>query len=371
MRHLRASLLLGLLVVFIASPAQATKYAAEFLKIPVGARAIGLGGAFTAVSDDATSPYWNPAGMVYLPYKEVTAQRDWRFGNLLTHDHLGAVIPLDGPKGQHAALGLTLIRLATDDIPITPRPGSLKPGVDFLDYGVDGVPGTFDFGEGDSKWEPGERLLIPANQLFMASSSDLAAMISYARQRGPHWAFGANLKFLRSSIPDTIPGEHVTSFGAGLDGGVIWMPTDAVTFGAALHDLTTTYLAWSNGTHELVNPTLDTGVGVNFFPAPHHAITVALDLNWGFERRSLDSEISLGGQTWDVRTGAEYWYHNLFAIRAGANGKDLAFGAGVRYKQFGADYAASLHRFFASNSPDFTDDNSFDPTHIVSVGWSW
>ncbi len=53
-----------------AVPAGATKYAGEFMKIPVGARAIGMGGAFSAVSDDATSPYWNPAGMVYLPYRE-------------------------------------------------------------------------------------------------------------------------------------------------------------------------------------------------------------------------------------------------------------------------------------------------------------
>lgn len=36
---------------------------AAFLDIGVGARAIGMGGAFTAVSDDATSTYWNPAGL--------------------------------------------------------------------------------------------------------------------------------------------------------------------------------------------------------------------------------------------------------------------------------------------------------------------
>ena len=90
-----------------ASTARATKYAGEFLKIPVGPRAIAMGGAFTAVADDATSPYWNPAGMVYLPYREVMAQRDWRFGNLLTHDHIGGVYPLGGEKGSRSALGVT------------------------------------------------------------------------------------------------------------------------------------------------------------------------------------------------------------------------------------------------------------------------
>ena len=50
-----------------------TKYAAEFLSVPVGARAVGMGGAFTAVSDDATSPWWNPAGMVFLVVLEPVA----------------------------------------------------------------------------------------------------------------------------------------------------------------------------------------------------------------------------------------------------------------------------------------------------------
>jgi hypothetical protein len=39
-------------------------YSAQFLKIGVSARAAGMGSAFTAVSNDATSLYWNPAGMV-------------------------------------------------------------------------------------------------------------------------------------------------------------------------------------------------------------------------------------------------------------------------------------------------------------------
>jgi hypothetical protein len=40
---------------------------ADFLNLPVGARASGMGGAFTAISDDASAVYWNPAGLVQIP----------------------------------------------------------------------------------------------------------------------------------------------------------------------------------------------------------------------------------------------------------------------------------------------------------------
>ncbi len=46
--------------------------AAPFLKIGVGSRAIGMGGAFTAVADDITAMYWNPGGMANLYSSEAT-----------------------------------------------------------------------------------------------------------------------------------------------------------------------------------------------------------------------------------------------------------------------------------------------------------
>lgn len=40
---------------------------AQFLNIDVGARAVGMGGAFTATTDDAYALYWNPAGLSQIP----------------------------------------------------------------------------------------------------------------------------------------------------------------------------------------------------------------------------------------------------------------------------------------------------------------
>ena len=37
--------------------------AAKFLSLGVGSKAVGMGGAFTSVANDATAMYWNPAGL--------------------------------------------------------------------------------------------------------------------------------------------------------------------------------------------------------------------------------------------------------------------------------------------------------------------
>jgi hypothetical protein len=39
---------------------------AQFLKLPVGARAVAMGGAFTAVADDASCVYWNVGGLARI-----------------------------------------------------------------------------------------------------------------------------------------------------------------------------------------------------------------------------------------------------------------------------------------------------------------
>jgi hypothetical protein len=370
MRRSRSLLAAAISLLLFASPAAATKYAGEFMKIPVGARAVGMGGAFTAVSDDATSPYWNPAGMVFLPYREGFLQHAEQFGNLVNHNFGGFVMPLRAPAHQRAALGVSATWVGVSDIPITPRPGGLKPG-DWLDYGADNDALTNDPGQANGKWDPGERLMLSPQDLYMASSTDLAMSVSYARQRGTRLCYAGTVKFVRQSIPDTTFGEHVTSFGAGLDAGVLYMMTDAVTLGAVVHDLTTTYISWSDGVREFVSPSITTGAAFNFTPAERHALTLATDLAWNFEERSYDGQIRLGATTADLHAGIEYWYRSTLALRTGLAGKDLDFGLGVRYRHFGADYAASLNRYFAASDPQFPDDRNLDATHLVSLSLSW
>lgn len=59
--------------LFFAADAQTLKTgttSAQILKINVGPRAIGMGGAFTAIADDITSLYWNPGGTANIQSNE-------------------------------------------------------------------------------------------------------------------------------------------------------------------------------------------------------------------------------------------------------------------------------------------------------------
>ncbi|HUU26828.1 MAG TPA: PorV/PorQ family protein [archaeon] len=67
--------------------------AAEFLTIPVGARGIGMGSAYSAVTDDITSIWWNPAGLGFLQNREVMVTVvDYTMD--LTYSYVAAAAPL-------------------------------------------------------------------------------------------------------------------------------------------------------------------------------------------------------------------------------------------------------------------------------------
>ena len=70
-------ILTGLLMVtFACLPATVWGFEIEipssFNPVGSGARAIGMGGAFIAVADDATAASWNPGGLTHLKYPEIS-----------------------------------------------------------------------------------------------------------------------------------------------------------------------------------------------------------------------------------------------------------------------------------------------------------
>ena len=65
MKKILIPLITLFLIVFFTSASWGTS-------IGAGARAIGMGGAYTAVADDVYAPYWNPAGIVQTPHFGLT-----------------------------------------------------------------------------------------------------------------------------------------------------------------------------------------------------------------------------------------------------------------------------------------------------------
>src|SRR5215510_2370911 len=55
---------------------------ADVLKIPVGARAVGMGEAYVAQADDVSSLYWNPAGLALMQERQASFMYDQMYQDL-------------------------------------------------------------------------------------------------------------------------------------------------------------------------------------------------------------------------------------------------------------------------------------------------
>ncbi len=86
----------------------------QFLKIPVGARAVALGKAYSSLAVDGSSPFWNPAGIMRTP-----GRRNFFF----SHTEYTADIALDylavHGRRQNFGYALTFGGLRSGDIPRT------------------------------------------------------------------------------------------------------------------------------------------------------------------------------------------------------------------------------------------------------------
>lgn len=84
---------------------------AQFLKIPVGAKAVSMASTFTSIADDPSGLYWNPAGAALFDRFEAGfCYTQWIAD--IDHNYIGMVVPF----GESGTLGLSVIQLSSGQI---------------------------------------------------------------------------------------------------------------------------------------------------------------------------------------------------------------------------------------------------------------
>ena len=300
------------------------KYAGEFMATGVGARALGMGGAYVAISNDVTAGYWNPAALAQINFPQFSAMHAQRFANIVNYNYGAVALPV----GKKSALALSLIRLGVDDIPNTQEA--------LIDYGEDGIPNTGDAGEGNGAIDENER--IDPNKVFYFNSAEYAVYLSYGYKKSQKFFYGGNVKVIKKGIGDN------SAWGMGFDLAMLWRPYSRLNVGVNLQDITTTLLVWDTGRQEAITPTAKVGVAYLWrIPKIAGNIIPTFDVDIRAENRQYSSQLNVGAVSFDTHAGLEYQFKNIMALRLGMDVGRFTAGIGVRLPRLQVDYAFLSH----------------------------
>jgi hypothetical protein len=311
----------------------ARKYSNEFLSIGVGARSLGMGGAFITAADDATSGYWNPAGLTGIQSKfQAALMHSEYFAGIAKYDYGSLATRID-PK---SVLAVSVIRFGVDDIPDTSELIDANGNINY-------------------------------DRIQSFSAADYGFLFSYARQLNDKGlSVGANAKVVHRVV-----GDFARSWGFGLDAGMQYKP-GKWRFAAMARDITSTFNAWSyslsdsqreaftntgnvipENTLEITLPVLTLGAARYFSLGEKFSLLTEVNMVTTFDgmRNTLirDKAFSMSPVA-----GLEAAYKDIIYLRAGAgnfqtilndagDGRELLFqpnlGLGLRIKSLRIDYA--------------------------------
>ena len=272
-------------------------YAGSYLRMGLGARAMGMGGGSVALTDDAYVTYYNPAGLVFLESRWFTATMN------------------------SMALDRRLFYVGYAQSVGSRNPGMLKGGfsVGWMSAGVDRIDAR-DFSGNDtgslSFWEH-------------------CFFFSFALNPLSELSIGFSGKLLYSRFPGIIDGgDALSAVGFGFDIGVIYKPHPCFTLGFTIKDLNSKYTwdtqkLWENGTHttDYFPYVMRGGMAVNLLS---NRIIITLDLEQvalDLDKEDMDAE---QGKCWPASYvgGTQVEVYPGILLRGGIRDGRISLGAG-------------------------------------------
>jgi hypothetical protein len=279
----------------------------QFLKIGHGARGNGMAGAVSAVSNDLSSIFWNPAGIADIP--SLSAEFDYTQWFAGMNHNFGAV---GLPIGEGYVLSLHFTSLSTSEMERT----------------------TIERPEG-------------LNSYFTAS--DVSVGISFAGYLTDQFSFGITGRYLNNTI------AAADAVGFSFDVGTKYKTgIQGIVLGVSLHGLTTelTYQGNEfNKTLKLVQNAWASPVDVKLVPSPFDIpllfrASAAADIIKQ-EEHSLIGAIDFtttSDSPEQFAIGVEYEWNKLIAVRAGYRiGNDVqGFSGGVGINYFSGSFSGRI-----------------------------
>lgn len=312
-RPLRAVLLAT--AAFAAAPAaradNAGVTAAPVLQVPLGARALGMGSAFTAVATDATALQYNPAGLARLNAQEADFTYIVGAGeSSLQHLAYAGPTPLTGISGNgytSGALSLLLSQSGTIEVNRLNSDGSL----------------------GSS-----QSLSAGSDMVLAGGYAERVGMTPFETADGTYNVdhfLGVGGKYLRSTLAESY---RATAYAADV-GYLVHLPEAGWSFGLSGLNLGGKLRYVSQA-----DPLPATGrAGVAWqggVPSVHNFIA------------ALDGDYVLDEKAWHINAGVEYFWVKTYGLRLGyrfhrADQGGLTIGVGYRWKgRVLFDYAYDL-----------------------------
>ncbi len=319
-------------IIVLPAFAQAPKYSNEFLAIGVGARALGMSGAYIAQTNDVTSGYWNPAGLSQIKNNfQVGLMHSEYFAGIAKYDYIGVAAKIN----PQSTLGFSIIR-----------------------FGVDDIPNTTQLIDNNGQ--------INYDRIKSFTAADYAFLISYARKsKIEGLSYGVNTKIIYRHV-----GDFAKAFGFGLDVGAQYQ-RGTWKFAAMARDVTSTFNAWSynldsamiqnfiktnneipSNSLEVTLPKLVLGVGKQFTIYKKFSTYIEANFDLTFDGKR---NVAIKGDpiSIDPKFGIQLAYSDFIFVRGGIgniqqvldiDGKKVTtiqpnIGVGIRIKNFTIDYA--------------------------------